>query len=395
VPAVAAVPPTLRPEGHLLLACARTQMDDASAGRLRTLLDGQLDWEYVLRAARWHGVLPLVHWHLRELDPTLVPAAVREELRTSFERTQRRNLFLAVRLCALLKRFAADGIPAIPYKGPTLAQAAYGRLGLREFADLDILVNRTDVLRAKALLVAEGFRPSATLTEEQEQALVDSQHAYWLATPDRAVQVELHWDISPRHVSQRRGPDGLWERLEPVAIAGTTVLTLAPEVLLASLCEHGAKHLWDRLAWIADIAELMRSKPSIDWARVHDEARRSTSERTVALGLRLATDLLGAAVPELMRRRVDGDATVSALVSETCQRLFRDDLRPAGLLEQARFHLRLRERWSHRLRYCWLALTTLTVADWEERRLPKALSFLYYPIRFLRLLGGAYEHHHH
>jgi hypothetical protein len=385
----------LRPEGELLLACARTRMDPATAGRLQALLERELDWAYLLRSARWHGVLPLVHWHLRETAPGLVPAAVRGELRESFERTQRRNLFLALQLCVILKRFAAHGIPAIPYKGPTLAMSAYGRVGFREFADLDILVNKRDVLRAKDVLVAEGFRPGSALTEAQERALVESQHAYLLARPDRTAMVELHWEISPRHVSLSLQPERFWERLQPVTLAGTTVLTLAPEVLLPSLCEHGAKHLWERLAWICDIAELVQATPHLDWTRVVDEARRSASERMLALGLRLATDLLGAPMPEPVRSRAEADPVIGGLVSRVRASLFPADNRPAGLLEQARFHLRVRERWGHRLRYCWLALTTLTVADWEQRRLPPALAFLYYPIRFFRLLGGAHEHHHH
>ncbi len=384
-----------RPEGELLLACARTRMDPATAGRLRALLERELDWGYVLRTARWHGVLPLVHWHLREMEPGLLPAGVRERLKDSFEKTQRRNLFLALQVCAILKRFAAHGIPAIPYKGPTLAMAAYGRVGFREFSDLDILVNKQDVLRAKEILVAEGFRPGSALTEPQERALVESQHAYWLVRDDRTVTVELHWEISPRHVSLLLEPERLWERLQPVTIAGTTVLTLAPEVLLPSLCEHGAKHMWERLAWICDIAELTRAGPDLDWARIVGEARRTASERMLALGLHLATDLLGAPMPEAVRRRAETDAAIPALAAQVRARLFRSDGRPTGLLEQARFHLRVRERWRHRIRYCWLATTTLTVADWEQRRLPRALSFLYYPIRLMRLLGGAYEHHHH
>ncbi len=384
-----------RPEGELLLACARTRMDPATAGRLRALLERELDWGYVLRTARWHGVLPLVHWHLREMEPGLLPAGVRERLKDSFEKTQRRNLFLALQVCAILKRFAAHGIPAIPYKGPTLAMAAYGRVGFREFSDLDILVNKQDVLRAKEILVAEGFRPGSALTEPQERALVESQHAYWLVRDDRTVTVELHWEISPRHVSLLLEPERLWERLQPVTIAGTTVLTLAPEVLLPSLCEHGAKHMWERLAWICDIAELTRAGPDLDWVRIVGEARRTASERMLALGLHLATDLLGAPMPEAVRRRAETDAAIPALAAQVRARLFRSDGRPTGLLEQARFHLRVRERWRHRIRYCWLATTTLTVADWEQRRLPRALSFLYYPIRLMRLLGGAYEHHHH
>src|SRR5262249_7263798 len=161
-------------------------------------------------------------------------------------------------------RFAANGVPAIPYKGPTLAVAAYGRVGLREFSDLDILVKKADVLRAKELLVADGFTAGPPLTDAQERALVESQHAYCLTRPDRSVLVELHWEVSPRHVSLPFQPERLWQRLDPVMLAGRPVMALAPEVLLPTLCEHGAKHLWERLAWICDIAELVRAVPELD-----------------------------------------------------------------------------------------------------------------------------------
>jgi hypothetical protein len=370
-------------------------MDPATAERLRALLDRELDWDHVLRTARWHGVLPLVHWHLREMEPGLLPAGVPERLKDGFDRAQRRNLFLALQLCTILKRFAAHGVPAIPYRGPALAMTAYGRVGFREFSDLDILVNKQDVLRAKEILVAEGFRPSTALSEAQERALVESQHAYSLVRPDRSAMVELHWEISPRHVSMLLEPERLWKHLEPVTIAGNTVLTLAPEVLLPSLCEHGTKHMWERLAWICDIGELIRARPDLDWPRIAAEARRSASERMLVLGLRLATDLLGAPMPEAVRHRAETDPVIPALVNQVRARLFRNHGRPTGLLEQARFHLRVRERWRHRIRYCWFALTTVTVADWEQRRLPRALSFLYYPMRLIRLVGGTYEHHHH
>jgi hypothetical protein len=329
------------------------------------------------------------------MEPGLLPAGVPERLKDGFDAAQRRNLFLALQLCVILKRFAAHGVPAIPYRGPALAVMAYGRVGFREFADLDILVNKQDVLRAKEILVAEGFRPGTPLSKAQERALVESQHAYSLVRPDRSAMVELHWEISPRHVSLLLEPERLWKRLEPVTIAGSTVLTLAPEILLPSLCEHGAKHMWERLAWICDIGELTRARPDLDWPRIVSEARRSASERMLALGLRLATDLLGAPMPEAVRHRAETDPAIPALVNQVRERLFRNHGRPTGLLEQARFHLRVRERWRHRIRYCWFALTTVTVADWEQRRLPRALSFLHYPMRLIRLAGGAYEHRHH
>jgi hypothetical protein len=367
-------------------------MDPARADHLRGLIEQALDWTYILSVGRWHGVLPLVYWHLRSVPASVLPGGVSERLKLSFEKTQRRNLFLALQLCAIVRSLAAHGIPAIPYRGPTLAVMAYGRLGLREFADLDILLKKDDVLRAKEILVADGFQSSTPLTKAQERALVESQHAYLLVRPDRTVHVELHWEISPRHVSLPPGPERFWQQVDPVTLAGTTVHTLAPEVLLASLCEHGSKHMWERLAWICDIAEIVRARPDLDWTQISAEARRSESERMLALGLRLASDVLDVPVPEPMRRHVERDHVVGALAAQVRASLFRDRSRRPGFVEQARFHLRLREGWRYRVRYCWMATTTLTVADWD-RRLPRGLSFLYYPMRLLRLAGGVHHGH--
>jgi hypothetical protein len=49
-------------------------------------------------------------------------------------------------------------IPAIAYKGPTLAVSAYGNLSLRQFGDLDILVQDRAYERARQLLIKQGFR---------------------------------------------------------------------------------------------------------------------------------------------------------------------------------------------------------------------------------------------
>jgi hypothetical protein len=71
---------------------------------------------------------------------------------------------------------------------------------------------------------------------------------------------------------------------------------IAPDVLISSLCEHGTEHLWERLIWICDIAE------PISTGRGSSRTRHA-SERMLLLGLRLASDVLGAPIPEPMRRR--------------------------------------------------------------------------------------------
>jgi len=53
--------------------------------------------------------------------------------------------------------------------------------------------------------------------------------------------------------------DQLFSRVQPVTVAGRETLTVAPEDSLLILCAHSSKHLWSRLGWICDVANLIDS----------------------------------------------------------------------------------------------------------------------------------------
>src|SRR5712692_1266149 len=129
--------PSLRPEDVLLLYCARTRLDSGKAERLRALLNEKLDWLYLCETAMQHGMAPLVYCHLNTVAPEAVPVTWREFLRILIEDNARRALGLTARLFRVLEIFEANGILAVPYKGPALAALVYGNLALREFVDLD------------------------------------------------------------------------------------------------------------------------------------------------------------------------------------------------------------------------------------------------------------------
>jgi hypothetical protein len=377
----------------LLLLCARTRPDAPTIDRVRALVRASIDWEHLLQLAGRHRVTALVGRQIQAIGGQAVPEATRNELEAHLLGNHRRNLFMAAQLSHVLRLLEVGGIRAISYKGPALAVSGYGNLALREFDDLDLLVDRQNVLRVKGLLMAEGYRPRPELTEAEERWLLDSQHAYFLVRDGGPVFVELHWTISPRYVSPSLGPERLWDRVERVTVAGIAVPTLAPEVLLPSLCEHGAKHAWERLGWICDIAELVRNRTDLDWDEILRQAQRYGGGRTLALGLLLAYSLLGAPLPDEVRKRVEADSAVELLAAQVRSQLFQRIKRPVGDLGSMLFQLRLLERWGARMRFCQLVLTTPTVADWHWVRLPPALSFLYYPLRAVRLLTGTHHHH--
>ncbi len=164
-----------RPETELLLCCARISSDSSRAEQLRALLHKDLDWAVLRRIAHQHGVVPLVYWRLSNTCPEAVPTAVLDRLRGDIHANSLRNLSLTRELLRLLNLFEAQGIFAIPYKGPALAAFAYGNLALRQFADLDILVRKHDVPRAKEVFISAGYRSEHRLTRTQEAALSSIQ----------------------------------------------------------------------------------------------------------------------------------------------------------------------------------------------------------------------------
>jgi len=360
-------------------------MDATHAARIRTLCASGLDWAAVMSIARPHGLTPLLYRNLNALGPEGVPRGVLEQLGAQSAGDRVRSLQLAAQLVSILDVLAAAGIPAIAFKGPALAVALYGDLSLRRFTDLDLLVHRDDVLSCKRRLLVNGYRPRLLLTPAQEAAHLRSDCEYNFDRERGRITVEVHWDIAPRSFAVRQDHERLWKDAQSIVLNGTSVRVPAPADLLLMLAVHGAKHLWERLTWICDIAEFIRVHPTLDWSLVLEDARARGIERMVLLALTLAADLLGAPLPDAARGRLSAERTVATLARQIEAWLERDAIPPAKSLTALRTTAAMRERWIDRARYMLRTTLTPTIDDWAWARLPAPLFFGYYLLRPLRL----------
>ena len=125
-----------RPETELLLCCASPAGGEQRTERVRVLSGQPLDWQYLLDSAAAHAVTPLLYWGLKAVRPETIPASLAE----SFQHNTRNSVQLTAELFQVMDLFAREGIQVLPFKGPTLAIAAYGNLALRQFIDLELLV---------------------------------------------------------------------------------------------------------------------------------------------------------------------------------------------------------------------------------------------------------------
>lgn len=356
----------------------------AGNDRTRKLLSHALDWEPLLALAESHAVTPLLYASLSTF-PELVPAGVADRLRYRALSNTRRNLALTAELIAVLELFQSHDLPALPVKGPVLASKVYGSLALRSFGDLDILIARQDIERASQILTAAGYRLESPMAWTQKQKRLQWNPELAFSGKDGATHIDLHWGLVASFYPFILDPECFWTRTRTVNLGGRTVLTLSPEDELLFLCGHGAKHLWERLGWICDVARLVSVEKELDWNALIAYSRKRDCERLLLVGLCLARDLLGLSLPRDVLRWQQANHPVTGLARGIEEQLFLDRVSPPPALEIYRFIPKLTKSWRRKVRFYLGFLLIPTNAESATLRLPQALFALYYPWRLGRL----------
>ena len=326
---------SFKDEWSALLECASPAHDrQRLAGSLASV-----DWARLLGLAEEHGVTGHLASCLRDLGGTEVPPEFRQSL---VERQRAQNFFtlrLTAELFRILERFASEGIATLVIKGPVLAVQAYGDPAIRSYGDLDLLVRQADIRRATELMSAAGYAAAVPLTAI-DAGKIPGQ--YLFSKPDSKLIVELHNDCTLRYFPRRLPLEDFFARQVLVRLDGREAPALSVEDELVLICIHGAKHFWERLLWIADVAALVSRQTDINWKLVADSARAVGAERMLHTGLRLASDLLRAPLPGKIQAIVQADVIAGRLAEQVCQWLPAAGSAPPGLFQRAAFRMRMR-----------------------------------------------------
>ena len=375
------------PEFDLLLACCTNGSKIEGAERTRETLTRPLDWKRVINLAKHHGVVPQIYRSLADFHAIAPPDSI-EALRQSQEANARHILWLTRELLRVLEKLESCGVAVLPYKGPVLAEILYGNVSMRQFSDLDLLIHSPDLPRIKSALAELGYEPRVELTQREERDYLESGYEYTFDHPLGRNLVEVQWRILPRFYSVDFDVDGFFQRAVPRTVSGMTLRTLCAEDLVLVLCVHAAKHAWQQLSWLCDIAELARSQ-QIDWNTVQEQAKRLGIRRIVAISFSLANRLLEGAPSKL---RLDGDfASIENVTNEIIPTLAEAADYNTESVPYFKLMIRIRERWQDRVKFLWRLIFTPSVGEWSAIRLPAQLFPLYRVVRVFRLMSRLFS----
>jgi Uncharacterised nucleotidyltransferase len=366
-------------ENELILCIARREVD---AVELRSLVRQDINWDYLFATAQAHGLLPLLHKHLMSTAADLVPGHFLSRLKRESVANSQNMLHLIGKQLRVYKLFKENNIPVALFKGPLLAQMAYGELSLRQAGDIDLLIARQDFDRVRSLLESLGYEMSPQLMPAQLASHLSNHCEIQFMRDEWFTVVDLHWELAPRSFVFKVKTEEVMSRLQTVSLAGTPVETFSAEDLVLYQAMHGAKHLWRRLEWISSLAESM--SPEINWDMVVERAAQARATRMVGLGLRLVEEFSDTRIPSHVLAAVDSDRTMQRMAQNIRAELF-TTYGAADSTETNLYNLRVMDRKRDALLSALRAIFVPTFTDWQSVALPASLHSLYYAYRPLRL----------
>jgi hypothetical protein len=259
-----------------------------------------LDWEAAAGGADTERLGAWLYTLGRERG---VPEGRLRPFRAAWVASRRQHLLAVRELGLLLDGLQDAGVPALPLKGPALAEALYRDPAGRPFTDLDLLVPVDHADRAIARLHDLGYHHLGhQRTLAYERAYAGAACFVPETSGPCSLPVDLHWSL----VAFPGGlvPHGLagsdvWRRAITVERLGRPVLQLSHEDLLLYLALHLAvHHPLTGLRWRLELAVLLgRHARQTCWETLGTRARAWGVAGAVHFALRAVESTFGVPAP--------------------------------------------------------------------------------------------------
>lgn len=284
----------------LLLLLSRTgftaRQKDLIAGEIQSFTS----WKLFASLAVRHGVAALVWQNITDLGMAgHVPVTEKTLLEGLRFKAIARVSWITEAAAGITALLEKEGIKVVLLKGLALEHTVYGSRGLRQMSDADLLVAPSDALRARNILVREGFRSMPLKSPLYRHIILDlGNHLPELHRG--GISVDLHYRLF--------GPEGgemVVRAIEESEMTGRLFRVLPPMTSFLALVSHIYKHevkgefqlrLWTDIFLLLERYGQRILADGLPAAA--DEAGISAEARIV---LTVMEQVWGVAIPEVMR----------------------------------------------------------------------------------------------
>ncbi|MDX9773084.1 MAG: nucleotidyltransferase family protein [Bacteroidales bacterium] len=372
---------------RLILLLSRVEFLDDEKRQIVAGVSKFSGWKLFTILAIRHGVAALIWQNIRDLSlEDKVPEPERIILEGLRVKSIARVAYISSVADGVAKMLEEEGIRVVLLKGLALEHMVYGSRGLRQMSDADLLVAPGNALRARDILVREGFISMPMKSPIYRHIVLDlGNHLPELHRG--GVSVDLHYRLfgpgSEEMVNRAV------EESEEITEGGTVLYVLAPLTAFLGLVSHIRKHevkgefqlrLW------SDIYLLLKKYGG----RIINDTLPAAAEqagisREVRAVMTIMEQVWGLQIPSVMRALPGSDEERRA------GRFMHELMYPGSVMpvsQRAMFTSNIRSMNSFRKKMIFILGDIFPSVDFMKRRYgcrSTLLALLYYPHRLGKL----------
>jgi hypothetical protein len=186
---------SIRNEEYLLIELCRLDFSNEHLSRIRSLKSVITDWNYFRNLANVHGVAALVCHNLEKHKLISgIPEEIVSYLRSTLMISLSRNTFNTESMRDVLRMFNAEKIKTVILKGLALENSVYGSSGLRQMSDVDILIDRNECIKARKILMSNGYE-SLPVKSPFHEMIIDHFGKHLPSLIKNGTSVEIHNEL--------------------------------------------------------------------------------------------------------------------------------------------------------------------------------------------------------
>ena len=375
----------LSSELQLLIACCQDTPSEKEIEYIKkSIKNSKLilkDWQNLVALAHQHGVFPLFYHSLRLHASSLIPSKIMAKLKAHNMAIVQRNMLMNTELIHIMKLLEENNIDALAFKGPTLSQMAYGDITLRQYSDLDILVDKKNIATIEILLKKEKYERSIALTPQLEKFGLRFLHDLGLYHPQKSILIEIHWSLLDDDFPIQINLEKFCKERQEVKLNGHSIPTFSNENLFLYLCIHGSKHLWERVEWVKDLDLFIRNE-EINWEDLMVKAKKSGFDTMLYFGLSLTVQLFNTPLPKRITKIILEKKELEFLQNY----VFQNWIFPKNIFQTITAMLKLFPNFKEKIFYLHKSIFTPSRNEYQFIDLPKGFYWVYYLIRPYLLL---------
>ena len=371
----------------LLLLLSRTDFTLSQKEKANEDIRSFPAWKLFTGLAVRHGVAALVWQNITDLGLTgCVPETERILLEGLRFKSIARVSWITETAAGVTSLLEQEGIKVVLLKGLALEHTVYGSRGLRQMSDADLLVAPSDALRARDILVREGFRSMPLKSPLYRHIILDlGNHLPELHRG--GISVDLHYRLF--------GPEGeemvvrAIEESEMIVSGDRFFRVLPPLTSFLALVSHIYKHEikgeFQLRLWTDIYLLLQRYGGSILVPGLPAAAEKAGIPAEARIVLTVMEQVWGVTIPEAMRAREDEELAKAGR--------FLDDLAHPGSVEpvsqREMFRRNLRVLGSNRKKMIFILGDVFPSVGFIKKRYgcrSALTAILHYPHRLGKLL---------